>query len=90
MVQLIPILVTLIGSLLSARKRKKLEKLSMKPGVNTSEFWVTIGTMIAPFICKFVGPDCDMVLIAGAVSGGAYVLARAITKYAFHRDQPSA
>ena len=90
MVQLIPVLITLIGSFVSSRKRRKLEKLAMKPGVNTSEFWVTIGTMVAPFICKFIGPDCDMVLVASAVSGGTYVLARAITKYALHRDQPSA
>jgi len=62
----------------------------MTSGVQTSEFKVAIGGAIAVWICKFLGPDCDTTAITTAVLAVGYILSRAVTKYAAHRDKPAA
>lgn len=59
-------------------------------GVKTSEFMVAVGGAVAVWVCKFLGPDCDVTAVTTAVITVGYILSRAVTKYAAHRDKPAA
>lgn len=59
-------------------------------GLKTSEFGMAVGGIIAVWICKFLGPDCDVTAMTTAVVAIAYIGARAFTKFAAHRDKPAA
>lgn len=58
-------------------------------GVGTSEFKTMVGGVIAVWICKFLGHDCDVTAVTTAVLAVAYIGSRAFVKFAAHRDKPA-
>ena len=54
---------------------------AIKPGWKTSEFWVTVATLVAPWIAQYAGNlPPQYAAIANAISAGLYAWSRGQAK----------
>lgn len=58
---------------------------SIKPGIFTTEFWVTTSAAIATYVAPFIPPTTKAIIVAAG--GAIYVIGRTIVK-AFGGREP--